>query len=183
MERGLTYYNSDAILQGVFDYTEAIKLDGKNAKAYYFRALAKLTLKNLPGALEDIEKAIQLKFNNAAIYDLRGIVQRKQGKIQDAITNFKKAAELYIVQKDKENAPLCLDKIQQLKSKSQPTPNIANSKPAAIISTQDYFTQLLAKAEQGDIKEVIADLNWIFKADSQDAHAYCCRGVVYYQNW
>jgi tetratricopeptide (TPR) repeat protein len=59
--------------------------------------------------------------------------------------------------------------------------NIANSKPAAIISTQDYFTQLLAKAEQGDIKEVIADLNWIFKADSQDAHAYCCRGVVYYK--
>jgi tetratricopeptide (TPR) repeat protein len=121
MERGLTYYNSDAILQGVFDYTEAIKLDGKNAKAYYFRALAKLTLKNLPGALEDIEKAIQLKFNNAAVYDLRGIVQRKQGKIQDAITNFQKAAELYIVQNDKENARLCLDKIQQLKSKSQPT--------------------------------------------------------------
>jgi hypothetical protein len=59
-------------------------------------------------------------------------VQRKQGKIQDAITSFKNAAELYIVQKDKENARLCLDKIQQLKPKSQPTPNIANSKPAPI---------------------------------------------------
>jgi tetratricopeptide (TPR) repeat protein len=43
MERGLTYYNSDGILQGIFDYSEAIKLDGKNAQAYYFRALAKLT--------------------------------------------------------------------------------------------------------------------------------------------
>jgi tetratricopeptide (TPR) repeat protein len=108
-------------------------------------------------------------------------VQRKQGNIQDAITSFKNAAELYIVQKDKEIARLCLDKIQQLKPKSQPTPNIANSKPAPIISTQDYFTQLLAKAEQGAIKEAIADFNWILKADSQDAHAYCYRGVVYYK--
>ncbi|MBK1988266.1 tetratricopeptide repeat protein [Sphaerospermopsis aphanizomenoides BCCUSP55] len=179
MERGLAYYNSGTTLQAVFDYTEAIKLDGKNAKAYYLRALAKLTLKNIPGALEDVDKAIHLQLNDAAAYDLRGIVQRKQGNIQDAIANFKKAAALYLEQKDKENARLCLDKITQLQPAVEPLANQSITKPVPIISTQDYFTQLLEKAEQGDTKAALADLNWILKADTKDAQAYCCRGVVY----
>ncbi|MEA5554787.1 tetratricopeptide repeat protein [Anabaena cylindrica UHCC 0172] len=179
VKRGLAYYDSGIILQAVSDYTEAIKLDVQNVEAYYCRALARLTLKNLPGALEDVEKAIQLHLNYAAAYDLRGIVQRKQGNIQNAIANFKKAAELYLEQKDTKNCRLCLEKIKQLQPKPQPVTNPVNSKPAPIISTKDYFTQLLEKAEHGDTREAIADLNWILKADSQDAQAYCCRGVVY----
>ncbi|WP_071189791.1 tetratricopeptide repeat protein [Trichormus sp. NMC-1] len=185
VKRGLAYYDSGAILQAVSDYTEAIKLDNKSVQAYYCRALARLALKNLPGCLEDAEKVIQLNLNFAAGYDLRGIVRRKQGYIQDAIAkrsvgiaNFKKAAELYLEQKDAENCRLCLEKIKQIQPKKETTVNPPSSKPTPVISTQDYFTQLLDKAEKGDTGEAIADLNWILKADSQDAQAYCCRGVV-----
>jgi tetratricopeptide (TPR) repeat protein len=50
-----------------------------------------------------------------------------------------------------------------------------------LISEQDYFTALLEKAERGDTREALEDLNWVLRADSQDGKAYCCRGVVYYK--
>ncbi|MBD2253307.1 tetratricopeptide repeat protein [Nostoc parmelioides] len=178
LQRGLAYYDSGAILLAVSDYTEVIKINPESLEAYYCRALARLALKNLPGALEDIEQTIRLNISYAAAHSLRGTVRRKQGYIQDAIASFKKAAELYLQQKDQENCRLCLEKIKQLQPPKQAT--IQPTKPpiAPIKSVNEYFTQLLDKAEKGDTREAIADLNWILQADPQDAQAYCCRGVV-----
>lgn len=160
------------------DYTEVIKINPESVEAYYCRALARLALKNLPGALEDIEQAIRLNINYAAAHSLRGTVQRKQGYIQNAIASFKKAAELYLQQKDQENCRLCLEKIKQLQPAKQATIQPIKATIAPIKSVNEYFTQLLDKAEKGDTREAIADLNWILQTDPQDAQAYCCRGVV-----
>ncbi|NET74454.1 MAG: tetratricopeptide repeat protein, partial [Sphaerospermopsis sp. SIO1G2] len=111
--------------------------------------------------------------------DLLGTVKRKQGNIIDAIANFKKAAELYIQEKDKDNAQKCLDNIKKLQPKSPLPTNPEIQKPVQVISTQDYFRQLLDKAENGDTQAALDDLNWILTADPQDVYAYCCRGVVY----
>lgn len=178
LQRGLAYYDSGQILLAVSDYTEALKIDAEFVEAYYSRALARVALKNLPGALEDVERAIYLRGNYAAAYSLRAMVRRKQGFIQDAIAFFKKAAELYLQQKDKENCRLCLEKIQQLQPPAKPAVQSQNAATAPIISTKDYFMQLLDKAEKGDTREALADLNWVLQADPQDAQAYCCRGVV-----
>ncbi|MBD2343056.1 tetratricopeptide repeat protein [Anabaena subtropica] len=178
LQRGLAYYDSGAILPAVSDYTEAIKLNSESVEAYYCRALARVALKNLPGALEDVEQAIRLNINYAAAYSLRGTVQRKQGYIQNAIASFKKAAELYLQQKDTENCRLCLERIKQLQPPEKPSLQQKTPPIAPIKSVNEYFTQLLDKAEKGDTREAIADLNWILRADPQDAQAYCCRGVV-----
>ena len=176
IQRGLAYYDSGEILQAVYDYTTAIKLDESIPEVFYCRALARLTLKNFVGTLDDLDSAIRLNSNYAAAYDLRGIVRRKQGDIQDAITNFKKAAKLYLEQKNKEKCQACLQKIQQLKPPEKP--QISESAPISIISTNQYFHQLLAKAEKGEVKEAIADLNWVLKTDPNDGQAYCFRGVI-----
>ncbi|HLO86458.1 MAG TPA: tetratricopeptide repeat protein [Nostocaceae cyanobacterium] len=181
IKRGLAYYDSGATLQAVSDYTQALKLDDQNPEAYYCRALARLTLKNLPGSLEDVEKAIHLNRNYAAAYDLRGMIKRKEGFIQEAIANFKKAAELYLEQKDAANCRFCLDKIKQIQPKEPPKPQPTVYPKQPILTTSDYFLQLLNKAEQGNIQEAMADINWILQTDSQDAKAYCCRGVVRYK--
>lgn len=178
LKRGLAYYDSGAIMQAVSDYTEVIKINPENGEAYYCRALARLALKNLPGALEDVNKAISINFNYAAAHDLRGIVRRKQGYIQDAIASLKQAADLYLQQKDTENCRLCLERIKQLQpAKPAATPAVV-AKNVPTTSINDYFRQLLEKAEKGDTRQAMADLNWILQADAQDAQAYCCRGVV-----
>lgn len=183
LHRGLAYYNLGAIHQAVSDYTECIRLNPGGMEGYYCRGLARVALKNLPGSLEDVDQAIRLNVNYAPAYQLRGTIRRKQGFIQDAIANFKKAAELYLAQKDTASCRLCMEKIKQLQPKPKPdvnSSNYTNACPQKILdlSINGYFTQLLEKAEQGDTTEAIADLNWILQADPQDAQAYCCRGVV-----
>ncbi|WP_315789632.1 tetratricopeptide repeat protein [Fischerella sp. JS2] len=181
-QRGLAYYDSGEILLAVSDYTEALQLNPECVEAYYCRALARVALKNLPGALADADQVIRFNRDHAAAYNLRGIIYRKMGRVHDAIANFKLAADLYLQQKDKDNCRLCLEKIKQLQPKQnltvvhqRPTPTIP------IMSPQEYFTQLLEKAEKGDTRQALEDLNWALQVDPQDAQAYCCRGVVRYK--
>jgi tetratricopeptide (TPR) repeat protein len=179
VQRGLAYYDSGAIHQAVSDYTAALNLNPRSIEAYYCRALARLALKNLPGALGDVDKTISLNPKHAAAYNLRGIVRRKQGSIPEAIASFKKAAELFLEQKDKENCRLCLEKIKELQPKPQPAPVVQPTiKNKPIISEGEYFTRLLDLAEKGDTRQAMEDLNWVLQADPNDARAYCCRGVV-----
>jgi len=173
LQRGLAYYDSGAFLQAVADYTEALKLNPQGVEAYYCRALARVALKNLPGALKDVEQAIYFHPDYAPAYSLRGVVQRKQGNIPEAIANWKKAAALYLEQKDQKNCRLILDKIKQLQPPKTAAPIIR--------TTGDYFIHTLDQAEKGDTRQAIADLNWVLQVDPQDAQAYCCRGVVRYK--
>ncbi|BDA75365.1 TPR repeat [Rivularia sp. IAM M-261] len=182
LQRGLAYYDLGEALRAVSDYTEALKLDSKLIQAYYSRALARMVLKNLPSAIDDIERAIRLDYNYAAAHNLRGTLLRKSGDVHGAIVSFKKAAELYIVQKDAENCRLCMEKIKQLQPKPQPQ-QVVSIKPSTsaspvIMHEGDYFKQLIEKAEQGDIREALESLNWVFQVDPQDGKAYCIRGVI-----
>ena len=43
---------------------------------------------------------------------------------------------------------------------------------------KDFFNQILTKAQKGDSRGAIEDLNWVLQVDPQDAQAYCCRGIV-----
>lgn len=179
-QRGLAYYDLGRIPQAVFDYDQVLKRDTYHVEAYYCRALARLALKNLPGALKDVDKTIELNCYKAGAYNLRGVVERKLGNIERAIANLKKAAELYLEQKDAENAKLCLEKVKQLQpSKEEVVLEKPQLQTTPLITEKDYFTTLLEKAEKGDTREALEDLNWVLRADAQDGKAYCCRGVVY----
>lgn len=179
-QRALAYYDLGAIPQAVFDYDQVLKLNPDKVEAYYSRALAKLALKNLPGALKDVDKAIEVNRDFPAAYNLRGVVQRKLGNIESAIASFKRAVELYLQQQDAENAKLCLEKVKQLQPPKQ---KVVIEKPVIqitpLISEQDYFTTLLEKAERGNTREALEDIDWVLQADSRDGKAYCCRGVIY----
>ncbi|AFZ02563.1 tetratricopeptide repeat protein [Calothrix sp. PCC 6303] len=182
LKRGLAYYDSGEVHRAVSDYTEALKLDPQLIEAYYCRALARLILKNLPGTLDDVEQAIRLNSNYAAAYNLQGIVQRKQGNINQAIASFKKAAQLYLQQQDAENSRRCLESLKQLQPKPQiiPAPSPQNQ-PLTITSEADYFKQLIEKAENGNIREALDSLSWALQVDSEDGKAYCCRGIIRYK--
>jgi tetratricopeptide (TPR) repeat protein len=178
--RGLTYYDAGELHNAAFDYTQAIQRFPDRPDYCYARALVRLALKNLPGALEDVERTIALNCNYAPAYNLRGIVLRKSNYISGAIASFKQAAELYLEQKDAASARRCLDKIKPL----QPIAVSPNPVPSGVPSgvsaerPQDFYAQMLAQAERGETSTVLRELNWVLQLDEQDARAYCCRGVV-----
>ncbi len=178
--RGLTYYDAGELHNAAFDYTQAIQRLPDRADYHYARALVRLALKNLPGALEDVERTILLDYNYAPAYNLRGIVLRKSNRISSAIASFKQAAQLYLEQKDAASARRCLEKIKQLQ------PVLPNSVPSVVPAgvrsggerPQDFYAQMLAQAEAGDTSTVLRELNWVLQLDDRDGRAYCCRGVV-----
>lgn len=93
IQRGLAYYDSGAILQAVYDYTEAIKLDEYSREAFYFRALARLALKNLPGAdlpkvCEHFHIPFQSGDNELLKAMSRGYTQEKYRRIIDTIRGY-----------------------------------------------------------------------------------------------
>jgi Tfp pilus assembly protein PilF len=78
----------------VRDYSEAIKLDPKNAETYNNRANVYSLLGKYDLALKDYDRAIELDGKNARIYGNRGMVKLRLGKEDDAQRDFKKAIEL-----------------------------------------------------------------------------------------
>ncbi len=183
-QRALAYFSLGNLHQAVFDYNESIKCDPEYYLAYYGRGLVRVALKNLPSALEDVNKVIYLKFNYAPAHKLKGIIARKSGDIPLAIISFKKSAQLFLAQKDKENCRACLDLIEQIK----PTPKTLSSpvstpqtsiKPTPMITSEEFYQKILNLTEKGEISQALAEINWVFQLESPDAQAYICKGLVY----
>ncbi|MBP0019373.1 MAG: tetratricopeptide repeat protein [Cyanobacteria bacterium SBLK] len=174
--RGMAYFDLGELQQASFDYTQAIDRDREHFSAYYSRALARVALKNLPGALEDIECALRLDNRSAPAHQLHGTIRRKMGDVSGAIPSFKRAGELYLTRGDKEGARGCLAQIDKLKPKNPPP--APTPPPASEFKSEAYWLQLLERAEKGDDRQAIEDLDWLLQLDSLDHQGYCCRGLL-----
>jgi tetratricopeptide (TPR) repeat protein len=175
--RGLAYVRVGNLHGAAFDYSDALKIDNSRLEIYYARAFVRLQLENFSGALTDIEAAIVLNFNYAPSYQLQGVIQQKLAQRQLAISSFKKAAQLYLIAKDKENCRICLEKIEQLQPKPIVPP--ATTIPISPIpKPPEIYSRILERAERGDLLGAIADLNWAIQVDAGDSRAYSCRGII-----
>lgn len=90
--------------KAIQDYGRTIQInDTRNSEvrsqaAYSNRASARIQLKDLDGALNDLNNALRIKPDAAEDYYKRGLLYSVQNKRQDAITDLKKAADLYAKQ-------------------------------------------------------------------------------------
>jgi tetratricopeptide (TPR) repeat protein len=176
--RGLAYFKTGNPHGAVFDYTAAIQRDRDRMEFYYARAFVRLELKNFSGALEDVQAAIRLNRNYAPAYQLKGAIEQKLTMKSVAISSFKKAAQLYLAQKDAENCRVCLQKIEQLQFSALNPPETNSPPPGKMQSQEEILAQILQKAEAGDCAGALQELDWAIQIDSQDARIYCCRGIV-----
>jgi tetratricopeptide (TPR) repeat protein len=180
--RGLAYFDLGEMLTAVADYTKALTLDPQHRDCYYARALARLTLKNFPGALTDIDRAINFGRDYAPAYQLKGKICRKLAQYPEAIAAYKMAASLYLAQQDPEHSRQCLDLAQSIQPKSIDRPMAQiSSPPAPLITTEQFYTQLLERGERGDVRGAIEDANWAVQTNPEDVRAYCCRGILYFK--
>jgi tetratricopeptide (TPR) repeat protein len=178
--RGLAYFDLGEILTAVGDYTQALAIDSQHRDCSYARALARLTLKNFPGALIDIERAILFGRDYAPAYQLKGLVCKKLAKYPDAIAAYKVAANLYLNQRDAEQSQRCLDLARALEPQQNDAPIVPKPTPRPQFTTpEQFYAQLLAQAERGDLPGAIDNANWAVQASPLDAWVYACRGVLY----
>jgi tetratricopeptide (TPR) repeat protein len=179
--RGLAYYDSGNPYDAVSDYGKAMELDSGRTEYPYARAIVRLSLKNIPGAMADVDRSIALQRDYAPAYQLKGILCRKGGQHQQAIAALKQAADLYLSKQDTEGCRRCLEQIKEIPSpdhqpNSPPLPIIT---PPPIVTLNEYYSKAIAKAEAGDGWQAIKELSWALKADPDDRDALCCRGAIY----
>ncbi|MCS6813246.1 MAG: tetratricopeptide repeat protein [Cyanobacteria bacterium] len=162
------------------DYHRALQLQ-PTAEAHLGRALLYLAMGEPQAAMLDAEQALCLSPNLPAAHNVLGTAYCKQHNIPQAIAAYKTAAKLYLSQKDKTNAQRCLDTINQLQADSAlPSSGVAASvatKPW--INLDQFFQQAMAKVQQGNYRDALADLDWLILTDPQNAKAYCQRGIVH----
>ncbi|WP_202804387.1 tetratricopeptide repeat protein [Baaleninema simplex] len=176
--RGRAYFEAGRSHDAISDYTRALDLDPTLRSAWYGRAIVRLALKNFPGALADVDRALELDDSHAATHQLRGRICSKLADRRGAIESFKRAAQLYLDLKDKENCQRCLDRVRELQP-PQPAKDAETPTLSPIPSVGDYYKELLDRVQKGDTRSVLQDLNWALQADENDARAYCCRGILY----
>jgi tetratricopeptide (TPR) repeat protein len=92
-ERGLSHAEKGDHDQAIADFTEAIRLDPKNADAYYSRALSYDLKSDHDQAIADFTEAIRLHPNNAKFYAFRAKAYRALGEEVKAASDDRKAQE------------------------------------------------------------------------------------------
>lgn len=172
--RGLVRFKLNDLTGAIADYTIAIRLDADHTRFYFARSLTYLSQGDLQAAIADAEQVIRLDASHAGAYNLLGNLWQRKAQIGKAILHYKKAAELYLEQKDAANCRRCLEIVQQIKPK--PLDQLAQS--FAPIAISDFINQASDKAQRGDLAGAIEDLDWAIQIDPHDAEAYAARGRV-----
>jgi tetratricopeptide (TPR) repeat protein len=93
-EQGQTLYSQGNYLAAADAFTEEIQRNPRSAAAWNDRAVARVRLGDLNGALRDYNRAIELTPDDAEIYFNRGNALVAAGQYADALADFNRAIEL-----------------------------------------------------------------------------------------
>ena len=92
--RGIAWHTKGDNDRAIADYTEAIRLNPKDALAYDNRGTAWRDKGNRERALADYNIAIRLNLNNAAAFNNRGNLWREKGGNRRAIADYNEAIRI-----------------------------------------------------------------------------------------
>jgi tetratricopeptide (TPR) repeat protein len=95
-EQGKKFASDGKVDQAIDNYSKAIKINHKFAKAYNNRGIAYISKKQYDLAIVDFSKAIELDPKNGKAYNNRAIVYSYQGETDKARQDLQKAQSLGI---------------------------------------------------------------------------------------
>jgi hypothetical protein len=97
-----------AVDGSIAEYTKAIQIDPKSAKAYSGRGAVKFAIGDNQGAIADFTKAIELDPKSTESYTGRGTAKFGTGDIPGSVVDFTNAAKLMVtamINKGEEKTP------------------------------------------------------------------------------
>lgn len=93
IQQGIQKSQTENYAEAIVDFTKAIQIDPKCARAYANRGSQKLFIKDYQGSIIDLNQAIKLGRENNNIYACRGLCKYNLGDYYGAISDFTKALE------------------------------------------------------------------------------------------
>lgn len=176
-QRGLAYFYLSAFAEAIADFSQALQLEPENANICFGRALAYLATGELPAALQDASQAVRLNPHYAAAYSLRGTACQRLGETSAAIANYKKAAELYLAEKDAARCRQCLDSIQKLQAAEAQKAQSARP-PLIPIELAEVLEAALEKAQNSYYADAWEDMDWLLRLHPQEPQVYWHRALI-----
>lgn len=93
-EKGQAFYNAGNYLFAADAFSEEIRRNPRSAGAWNDRAVARVRLGDLNGAIQDYNRAVELAPMDAEIYFNRGNALIAAGQYQDAIMDYNRAIQM-----------------------------------------------------------------------------------------
>ena len=93
-EAGVVLQRRGCLKEALAELKEAIRLDQKDADAYFSRGNTYGGLGELHSALEDLDEAVSLDLKNEHFYNSRGDVYQALGQYQNALVDYNEVIRL-----------------------------------------------------------------------------------------
>ena len=160
----------------IADFTAAIQLDKKYAKAYFNRGVAKNELGDHKDSIADYDGAIELNPQDTDAYINRGNAKRELGDYESAIADYDRAIEL-----NPQSAAA-------YNNRGNAKCDLGNHESAIVdfdraieldpLDAVNYYNRGTTKGQLGDHESAIADFDKAIELNPQYAIAYTNRGRV-----
>jgi tetratricopeptide (TPR) repeat protein len=177
LDRGILFASRGDFEMAIADFTEAIKLDGKSAAAYYNRGNTYIDKEDYDRAIADLNQALRLDPSFVRAYNELGFAYAHKGEYDRAMANYNQAIKLnpnYVVAYSNRGC-MYIDKgdydraIADFNQAIRLDPNYAMA----------YHNRGIAYRQKGDYDRAIADYSQVIRLDPNNAAAYHNRGVAY----
>jgi len=179
LERGAVYCLADVHSPAIADYDRAIRLRPDSAGAYANRAISKLALRDVEGALKDCGKAIELNPRLAMAYTARGMALRVGGRdLGEQEKAFTRALGLVPLLPDAHayRGAVRFD-LRKLRGSIEDENLAIELRPACV---EAYKMRGVASLTVGDLTGAVRDLSRVIEMRPSDKDAYRCRGGALY---
>jgi tetratricopeptide (TPR) repeat protein len=178
--RGLAYDSKGEHDRAIADYDEAIRLDPKNAKAYYNRGASYYDRGELDRALTDYGEATRLDPKDADTYVNRGLAYDRKGEHDRAIADYDEAIRL-----DPNDADTYVNRGVAYVSKGEFDRAITEFGEAIRLDEKKakaYYNRGVAYVSKGELDHAITEFGEAIRLDPDAANKasyYNARGLVY----
>ncbi len=179
LKQGNTYLRKGKYDQAIADYNEAIRLNPKDAHAYFNRAIAYGKKGNYDQAIADLTEAIRLNPKYTQAYINRGIAYEYKGEIDKTIADWTEAIRL-----DPKNTWAYNHRGNAYAGKGDYDKAIADHTKIIHLDPKSacaYNNRGNAYAGKGDWDKAIADYTVAIRLSPLFALAYNNRGNTYYR--
>ena len=176
--RGDAYRNKNKYSSALKDFTQAIRLNPKDADAYYARGTTHVNKNDWNRAIADCTRAIELNLEHEGVYCTRGLAYAGKGNYPYAIADCTTAIQLNPKYADAyQTRGLAYD------CKDSHDRAIADHTKAIKLNPKDaykYHDRGLVYNNKHDWDRAIVDFTRAIKLDPKYADAYFDRGISYY---
>ncbi|MCW9679361.1 tetratricopeptide repeat protein [Dolichospermum planctonicum UHCC 0167] len=177
--RGDSHWNLKNYKQAIDDYTQAIKIDPKNAIYYDARGNTYFQLKDYKQAINDFTQAIKLDTKNANYYARRGLTYLQLKDYKQAINDYTQAIKI-----DDKNA-IYYDARGNTYFQLKDYKQAINDYTQAIKIDPQYADTYRSRGnvylQLKEYKQAIDDYSQAIKLDPKNAKYYLVRGIAYFQ--